>query len=104
MKRNYKLKFEKEARADLTNSIKWYNEQKEGLGKYFFNEVNIFLDFIKSHPDACEQKHRNARFLPLKRFPFVIIYTVDDSLKIINIVAVFNTYRNPDKYKNRIND
>ncbi|NVO02908.1 MAG: type II toxin-antitoxin system RelE/ParE family toxin [Bacteroidetes bacterium] len=79
--------------------MKWYNEQKQGLGKEFFKELKFFLEFVEKNPTACEEKHRNARFLPMKRFPFVIIYTVHDNYKMINIVAIFHTSRNPDKYK-----
>ncbi len=36
---NYELKFRHEAEIDLQKSAKWYEQQKEGLGFDFLNEV-----------------------------------------------------------------
>ena len=35
---------------------------------------------------------------PMKKFPFIIFYTVDETEKVIIIKAVFHTAQHPDKY------
>jgi len=34
----------------------------------------------------------------MKKFPFIVFYTIDEELKIIIIKAVFYTSQNPIKY------
>ncbi len=34
----------------------------------------------------------------MKKFPFIVFYTIDEDLKIIVIKAVFHTSQNTDKY------
>jgi toxin ParE1/3/4 len=34
----------------------------------------------------------------MKKFPFIVFYTIDEELKIIIIKAVFHTSQNPIKY------
>ncbi|CAM3269629.1 hypothetical protein EMST110833_05175 [Empedobacter stercoris] len=34
----------------------------------------------------------------MKKFPYIIFYTLDEYNKIIYIKAVFNTHKNPVKY------
>lgn len=37
MSKAYKIQFLPEARLDIKEIIDWYNDQKSGLGKRFFN-------------------------------------------------------------------
>lgn len=36
----------------------------------------------------------------MKKFPFIVFYSLDEQLKVIFINAVFNTHQNTNKYPN----
>ena len=44
---SYTIKLLPEARLDIIESIDWYNEQKEGLGKLFYHSVKSRMNYIK---------------------------------------------------------
>ncbi len=46
MKKKKKINFIPKAINDIEKTKKWYNEQKEGLGKEFINEVEKTIDNI----------------------------------------------------------
>jgi hypothetical protein len=40
-------------------------------------------------------KSSYARCKPMKRFPFLITFTIDEAAHAVNILRVFNTYQEP---------
>jgi len=42
--------------------------------------------------------HNDFHRLPLKVFPFIIIYKIEKDAEIIKIFRVFHTSQNPEKY------
>jgi hypothetical protein len=47
---SYKIKLLPEARLDIKESIEWYNDQKAGLGKRFYESVKSRLQYIRKNP------------------------------------------------------
>ncbi len=92
----FKLKIEPLAKFDIQTEIKYYNSKQKGLGKQFHNEIKIDFDAIKLNP-FYQIRYDNVHCLPLKKFPAMIHYTIDELSKTITIRAVINTYKNPDK-------
>jgi hypothetical protein len=91
------FKLEPGAKVDIQNEINYYNEQQKGLGKKFHSEVKHYFKAIKKKP-FYQIRYNNIRCLPLKKFPIMIHYTVDEDLERITILAVINTYRDPKEY------
>jgi hypothetical protein len=44
---------------------------------------------------ASAVRYKNVRCKPMKRFPFLITFTIDDISHAVNILRVFNTYQEP---------
>ena len=96
----YKIQIEPEAQLDIQEAIAWYNEQQKGLGKKFHSEVKIYIKHLKTNP-FYEIKYDDVRCLPIKRFPYTVHFTVDDTDKIVIIRAIFNTSRNPNIWEKK---
>jgi plasmid stabilization system protein ParE len=92
--------FEEEAKAELRQSAKYYDHQKPGLGVEFMAEVSAALDYIGRYPLASPVVRGDFRRTRVKRFPFDIIYAVEE--KRIVVVAVMHQRRQPDYWKGRI--
>ncbi len=91
------FKLEPEAKEDIQKEINYYNLQEKGLGKKFHTELKQSFTAIKRNP-YYQIRYKNIRCLPLKIFPVMIHFTVDEELKRITIRAVINTYRDPKEY------
>jgi len=93
-----KLRIEPKAVVEIENAIEWYESKQIGLGLDFYNYLSGYFETLKQGYSLFEIKRKPSfRELPLKRFPFIIIYEVFDNEIII--YSVFNTFQNPIKKK-----
>jgi hypothetical protein len=93
------VSFLKIAEIELNDAINYYNEQSEGLGFDFANEVKLTLDRIINFVDSWPKLSENTRRARTNRFPYGIIYTVNGDEVLI--VAVMHLHRKPDYWKSR---
>ena len=96
----FRILIDEDVRTDIQESIDWYNEQKQGLGKQFYSQVKATINRLKSNP-FFQIRYDDVRCLPIKRFPFMIHFTVDESQKNVVIRAVFHTSRDPENWQAR---
>jgi plasmid stabilization system protein ParE len=93
------LRLRPEAEQDLADAAVWYEEQREGLGNQFLDEVLSAFSVISETPLMFPVVHRNIRRALIHRFPFGVYYRVD-STEIV-VVAVMHGSRNPRQWKSR---
>lgn len=93
------VRLRQEAEEDLADAAAWYEEQRQGLGHEFLDEILTMLSRIADTPLIYPSVHRNTRRAIIHRFPFGIYYRVEDSTIIV--VAVMHGSRNPRHWKNR---
>jgi hypothetical protein len=81
---------------DMDSSCKWYNDQQDGLGKEFLQEVFKTFQYIEKNPLLYAVRFSGQfRFAKVNRFPFLVVYEVLDKEIVIN--SVFHTYLNPNR-------
>lgn len=85
---------------DIQNAIDYYEEQQPGLGQQFEDTLNHNLHKLEQFP-FFQVRYDNIHCLPLKKYPFMIHFTVDEKEQLIIVRAVFNTFRNPNIWKER---
>jgi len=88
------------ARAEFLEGVEYYNEQREGLGLEFSEEVRAGIRKIIEYPEAWPLVSKRTRRCRTKRFPFGIFYQVRGEMLLI--IAVMNLHREPDSWKKRI--
>jgi len=91
------FKINPQAKIDIQEQIHYYNDQKKGLGKRFHNDVKATFKAIRKTP-FYQIRYKEVRCLPLKKFPAMVHYTVDENINTITIRAVFHTAQNPKKW------
>jgi plasmid stabilization system protein ParE len=94
------IKFSKAAELEFKDAIAYYNDESEGLGFEFANEVKLTIDRITGFVDAWPKLSENTRRARTNRFPYGIIYS--NTQDEIMIVAVMHLHRKPDYWKFRI--
>lgn len=87
------------AKDDIIAAYLWYEKQRTGLGDEFINEIDSIYNRIISNPFQFPKIKRNYRKAVIRRFPFNVIFIIEE--KIIFILAVFHANRNPDIWKKR---
>jgi mRNA-degrading endonuclease RelE of RelBE toxin-antitoxin system len=96
----FRIRIEPEAYRDIQEGIDWYNEQQPGLGRKFHFEVKVFIGKLKINP-FFQVRYNDVRCLPLKQYPYMIHFTVDEERRVVTIWAVFKTSRTPTIWKSR---
>ena len=88
------------AMQDIQQAIDYYEEQQPGLGKQFEGALNQYLLKIEQNP-FFQVRYDDVHCLPVKKYPYMIHYTIDEGEQLIIVRAVFNTFRNPKSWKVR---
>lgn len=95
---SYKIIVTPDAIQNIDDAIAYYKHKAS---------IKVARNFIEDYRSAFKDIQKtiyfqiffdNFRGKPLKRFPHIIFYTVDETLKTIVIKAVFHTSQNPNKY------
>lgn len=79
-------RFDRSARADLRNSVFWYEEKREGLGARLASEVQKAIELIVLAPHRWPIRRGTSRYV-LRRFPYTIAYRFTANEVIILAVA-----------------
>jgi len=91
--------FHPDADSEFFESIEYYEQCELGLGCDFSVEVYSAVQIILKHPTAWPVIEDDVRRFLINRFPFGILYSIEQNG--IYILAVMNLHRDPDYWKNR---
>ena len=99
-----RVQTEPEASSELLEAALWYEEQRHGLGAEFLAAVDAALEFIARFAKAGEPvpevpEEIQARRVPVRRFPFYVIYL--EFPEVIRVLAVAHYRRSPDHWRSR---
>ena len=94
------VRFLEVAQGELDEAIAYYNSQAPGLGDAYLLEALAAIERIRRFPDAWQPLGEQLRRCRLRRFPYGLIYAVDEGG--ILIVAVAHTHRRPDYWRDRM--
>ena len=94
-----------EAREEMRESARWYDNQRKGLGSEFLDAIERALELIEEHPNrstkvATRYEDRDVRRNVVKRFPFVIVYEILQTEVLV--VAIAHTKRRPKYWESRL--
>ena len=95
----YGLRITAEADVDILAAIDWYESKRLGLGNNFSEEVFDYFEYLQKQALSHEKKFGENHELPMKRFPYVIVYCLDGNTVVI--LGVINTYQHPEKKQSR---
>jgi len=87
------------ARDELLSAVRFYEEQRAGLGADFLGEVEQCLRQVTRFPQVGTALEGDTRRLLVERFPFGVLYRVEDNQ--ITVVAVMHRMRKPDVWHDR---
>lgn len=90
---SYSLRVQSEAILDIHEAFEWYEKQKEGLGFLLIEEIENCYIKLAEHPTHCTFINSAFRRIKVNRFPYFLIYEIEDDVVIIN--SLFHAKRKP---------
>lgn len=90
-----------DAEAELREAIANYERQRAGLGREFRAELEATLERVRENPYLyAAEDESGARFCPLRRFSYTLVYL--DLEEHVWIVAVAHQRRRPRYWARRL--
>ena len=95
---SYKIVVTPKAVQQIDDAIDYYkNKVSVKIARLFIEDYKItFKEILTTR--YFKLFFEGFRGKPMKKFPFIIFYTVDETKKVIIIKALFHTAQHPDKY------
>ena len=91
--------FHETAELELVSAVEYYEDRQPGLGVRFSEEVYASVNRACQFPLAWELIDAKTRRCLTNRFPYGILYRIEENE--IRIMAVMNLHRKPGYWKNR---
>ena len=85
------------AELELRQAVVYYEDASPGLGLDVLIEVELTIERILRHPNAWAKVSSEHRRCRTRRFPFGIIYSIEDDCVLI--AAVMNLRRHPQSWQ-----
>jgi mRNA-degrading endonuclease RelE of RelBE toxin-antitoxin system len=88
--------------VDIAEALAWYDAKSSALGDRFRAAVDGAFDAIEKSPELSPFAFRdlNVRFYRLRRFPYLILFQVEESA--IVVIGVRHGASNPEKWRGRV--
>jgi toxin ParE1/3/4 len=95
------LVFNDEALAEYLEAVRWYAQQRQGLGQEFVAAVDHAASEILRHPTRFQSVGDDLRKLRMKRFPYHLYFRIVDEAAI-KIWAVRHERQQQDLWRTRL--
>jgi plasmid stabilization system protein ParE len=91
--------FLEEAEEEMYEAAAFYEGRTDGLGDRFLDDIQACVDRISERPHMGRRVGGHFRVVLAKRFPFSVIYALEEAT--IVIVAVAHQRRRPGYWRDR---
>jgi plasmid stabilization system protein ParE len=94
------IEFLQAAQAELDDAFIWYETQQKNLGQQFISEFDTTVKRLSIFPLAYSEIEKGVRRCLVKRFPYGILYGINENT--IVIIAVAHLHREPNYWISRL--
>ena len=100
---SWRLEFRPEVENDVMHAAEWYESREPNLGVEFVEEIMRAWSGIAEQPLLGSRRHPllDIRWRYPERFPYRIIYKVDEAQKAVLIIAVLHGARHDSRWHRR---
>lgn len=93
----YQYTLESRAQEEYEKSLDWYAERSEQAAINFIKIIDTLLDSICKHPYKYKKSYKNYYEANARKYPFSVIYSIEEVTTSIIILSIFHHKRNPKK-------
>lgn len=96
----YLIVIEPDALQDVQQAIDYYDDQQIGLGEKFEAVLDTHLVSLEINP-FFQVRYDDVHCLPIKKYPYMIHFTISEEDQTATVRAVFHTSLDPEKWTER---
>lgn len=89
--------FEPRAADEYEQAFIWYEDQSFSAADNFVIAVQEAIKNVCEHPYRYRNTYETFREITVKKYPYNLIYLVDETNALIIIFSLFHHKRNPKK-------
>ena len=93
----YHVTYRPIATQEYEDAIKWYEERSIQAAERFVKAVDLKLDEISNNPKQYKNLFRNYYEVSTRKYPYTIVYFIEEALQRVVIVAIYHHKRRPQK-------
>jgi plasmid stabilization system protein ParE len=94
---SYRIAYQQRAIIEYEIATAWYKERSKQAAENFETAVNEKINLLRENPKRYKKTYREFREIQLNKYPFNIIYFVDEVKIIVIISSIYHHKRNPKK-------
>lgn len=100
----YGLEIRPHAIADIEEAARWYEDRELGLGADFARIILEKIESLRTRPliHRLRDRRRNIRWILPRRFPYRIVYRVENDL--VTVFAVTHAVRHDRQWSRRLRE
>lgn len=98
----YGLEIRPEVITDIEEAAQWYEDREPGLGADFGRTILEGIESLRTRPliHRLRDRHRNVRWILPRRFPYRIVYRMQNEL--VTVFAVIHAARHDRRWNKRL--
>jgi plasmid stabilization system protein ParE len=94
------IRFLSLADQEVADIVQWYDQQSEGLGRAFLDELDRVVRLVRAYPLIATEIEPEIRRFLLSRFPYSLIYGLDQETLVV--IALAHQRREPRYWADRL--
>jgi plasmid stabilization system protein ParE len=94
---SFDISISAKAYKEYYDAYEWYESELPGLGDRFEDSLEKLIAIVAKSPLIFPGKSHGTRECKVDGFPYLIVYKIFSVKKVILIVSIFHTSRNPQK-------
>jgi len=93
----YKIAVSSKAHRQFVKAIDYYVEISPAIPAKFIRAIESAYSKLSQNPFFVV-RYKNVRAIPVKGFPYLLFFCIDEITKEVKILSVFHTAKNPRRY------
>ncbi len=93
----YKITLRKRAAKEYLEAVMWYKERSLLAAENFVRTVNEAFSKIEAEPQRYRNSYKHFHELKLPKYPYTIVYFIENTGNIVIISSLFHNKKNPYK-------
>ena len=92
---SYSYLFGPRAAEEYEDAFEWYQERSTVAADNLLIEVEETIRVICEDPYRYRKTYKDLHEVSLKKYPYYLIYLIDEVKRIVVIISLFHHKRNP---------
>ncbi|MDB5149371.1 MAG: hypothetical protein JWQ57_3391 [Mucilaginibacter sp.] len=99
--KTYRVTISATALSDIHDITNWYNKRLPKLGARFQKIVKQQIGTLRINAESYNTRYNQVQCMPVRKFPYLIHFMIDDTNQIVEVFAIIHTSRSPEIWEER---